>query len=106
MKKQKICYKRNSYINRGTKFKTLKQLMPSLVEKDHKYVQISNRVSIRPGIKLCDLTSLPAPYTCPNTRLFYYNSSVYKRICDMPSDRIQKLFQLREFGKTLVPFRK
>ncbi|ADM11427.1 uncharacterized protein Eint_041380 [Encephalitozoon intestinalis ATCC 50506] len=106
MKKQKLCYKKNTYINKNIKFRTLKQLIPELIEKDHRYIQISNRVSVRPGMKLCDLTGLPAPYTCPNTRLFYYDSSVYKRICELPSDRIQKLFQLREFGKTLVSLRR
>ncbi|CAD25328.1 hypothetical protein [Encephalitozoon cuniculi GB-M1] len=106
MKKQKPWCKKSTYIGKNMKFKTLKQLLPRLIEKDHRYLQISSRVSVKPRMKLCDLTGLPAPYTCPNTGLFYYDSSVYKRICELPSDRVQKLFQLREFGKTLSPFRR
>lgn len=106
MKKERPSYKKDTYINKNMKFKGLKQLVPRLVEEDHKYINLSNRVSIRPGKKLCDLTGLPAPYTCPNTKLFYYDSSVYKRIVELSSDCVQRLFQLREFGRTLIPFRR
>lgn len=106
MKKQKTWRKKTTYINKNMRFKTLRQLLPKLVEQDHKYIQVSSRVSVKPVRKLCDLTGLPAPYTCPNTGLFYYDSSVYKRICELSSDRVQKLFQLREFGKSLVSLRK
>lgn len=106
MKKQKLNYKSSTYVNQNMRFKTLKQLLPVLVEQEHKYVHLSGRVSVKPVRKLCDLTGLPALYTCPNTRLFYYDSSVYKRISDLSSDCIHRLFRLREFGRTLIPSRK
>jgi INO80 complex subunit C len=101
MRKKAVTYK-----NKSIKFKSLKQMLPQLIETDHKYVQISSRISLQPRRKLCDLTGLPAPYTCPTTHLFYYDLSVYRKIGDLSSDRIQRLFQLRDFGQALLPNKK
>lgn len=99
--KQRV-YKRSTYANQNRRFKTLRQMASKLAQQGHRYIQLSSRVSVQPGRKLCDLTGLPAPYTCPNTRLFYYDSSVYKRISELSSDCVSRLFQLREFGRSLV----
>jgi INO80 complex subunit C len=105
MKRQHM-KKAMTYKNKNIKFKSLKQMLPQLIEADHKYIQISSRISLQPRRKLCDLTGLPALYTCPATHLFYYDLSVYRRIVDLSSDRVQRLFQLREFGQAYLPNKK
>lgn len=95
-----------SYINKNIKFKTLKQIIPELVAADHPYIRLSTRISLKPPKKLCDLTGLPAPYTCPKSKLYYFDATVYKAMDDLSSDAIQKLFQLREFGKNPLQTRK
>ncbi|KHN69988.1 hypothetical protein CWI42_041850 [Ordospora colligata] len=99
-------YKRNTYIGQGMRFKSVKHMCAEFTETNRKYIQISSRISAKAAMKLCDITGLPALYKCPYTRLVYYDSSVYKRICEFSSENVQRLFKLKEFGKTLVPFKK
>lgn len=106
MKKVKKGYKNMSYAEQNLKYKSLKQMMQSLLLEDNKYIQISNKVTVRPKKKLCDLTGLPSFYTCPTTGLNYYDSSVYKIINELSSDRVKRLFELKEFGISQIPFKK
>ncbi|KAH9411558.1 hypothetical protein HK407_04g06620 [Ordospora pajunii] len=99
-------YKRSSYIGRELRFKSVKQMCVEYTKMNSRYIQISSRISTKATMKLCDITGLPALYRCPYTRLAYYDSSVYKRICELSSENVQRLFKLKEFGKTLVPFKK
>lgn len=69
-----------------------------------KYMEIANRFSVRPKKKICEFTGLPAMFTCPYTRLSYYDSSVYKHIKTLSSDVINFIYETKEMCKNFNPF--
>jgi INO80 complex subunit C len=64
-----------------------------------------NRISMKPAMKVCDLTGLPAQYTCPRTKLNYYDGCIYEIISDLKMDAAQYYQKTRTFGKDLLSFR-
>lgn len=84
------------------KNKTLKQLSSRIAVEYPMYYSLFSRISIKPQIKLCDITGLPAKYICPRTGLQYCNSKIYSRIREMPTDTAQIIGGIRQIGKELA----
>ncbi|KCZ76757.1 hypothetical protein H311_02238, partial [Anncaliia algerae PRA109] len=92
--------------NINQKFKTLKQLQKTFETEEVKYMALFTNRSLRPAKKLCDITGLPAKYTCPRTGLFYYDTACYNLICESKIDNIDRIKSLKCFGLSLNPFKK
>ena len=108
MKKKSLKFKDSSksLINKKVKFRTLKQLLRTIEKDEPKYFSSQNVVSVRPRKKLCDLTSLPARYTCPKTGLYFYDLSVYEEIGNLRHEMVKRIKELRNYGQELDIFRK
>ena len=98
-------YKLSTRLGAVGKTKTLKQMHKALLAADHPYLGLA-RLSVRPQKKLCDLTGLPAPYTCPRTSLRFFNLSVFKYIRAMSSDRNEKYYEIKTYGADLLNYKK
>jgi INO80 complex subunit C len=70
-----------------------------------KYMEISVRYSERPKKKICEFTGLPAMFTFPNSRLYYFDSSVYKHLKVLSSDLITFIYKTKEMCKNYNPFK-
>ncbi|KAF9764090.1 Chromatin-remodeling complex subunit ies6 [Nosema granulosis] len=70
-----------------------------------KYMEIASRYSERPKKKVCEFTGLPAMFTFPNSRLYYYDSSVYKHIKMLSSDLVTFIYGTKEICKNFDPFK-
>lgn len=70
-----------------------------------KYMEISSRFSIRPKKKICEFTGLPSLFTFPNSRLYYFDSSVYKHLKMLSSDLITFIYGTKEICKNYDPFK-
>lgn len=92
-------------INKQIKFRTFKQLHKVIISEEPKYLFTYNAVSVRRRKRLCDLTGLPAKYTCPRTGLYFYDLSVYEEISKMRHEVVDKIKHLRDYGKELNVFR-
>ncbi|KAK6089677.1 hypothetical protein P3W45_001319 [Vairimorpha bombi] len=92
-------YKQGSFKN-----KNMRTFSKSIDVYSLKYMEIANRFSIRPKKKVCEFTGLPAMFTCPYTRLSYYDSSVYKHIKTLSSDVINFIYETKEMCKNFNPF--
>lgn len=86
------------------KNKNMKSYGKTLDIYNLKYMEISSRFSVRPKKKLCEFTGLPAQFRCPYTRLYYYDSSVYKHLRHLSSDVITYIYKTKEIGKNFNPF--
>lgn len=82
------------------KNKTLRGLYKSMHREQHPYLGIM-RISVKPPRKLCDITGLPAPYTCPRTSLRFFNLSVYKYLRSLSSEQHDMFYQIKTYGSTL-----
>ena len=98
-------YKLSTRLDSITKNKSLKQLHKSLSAQEHPYVSLV-RISTKPPRKLCDLTGLPGPYTCPRTQLRYHNLSVFKYLQELSSEHIEKFFEIKNYASKIYNFRK
>lgn len=105
-KSKELKFKNTQKSHRNMKFKTLKQLQKTIESEELKYMSIFNNKSTKPQKKLCDITSLPAKYTCPRTGLFFYDSACYDLICETKMENADKIKSLRFFGVDLNPFKK
>ena len=94
-----------SAANKNIKFKTLKQLLRTISTSEPKYFSTYNMVSLRRKKKLCDLTGLPANYTCPRTGLHFYDLSVYDEISEMRHEAIDRIKSIRNYGAELNVFK-
>lgn len=92
--------------NTKAKSKTLKQLYSQLQIESPMFVSLFTRVSVRPQIKLCDLTGLEARYVCPRTGLQYHSIEVYEKIREMPTETAQIFGNVRTLGRNISPFNK
>lgn len=84
-----------------TKNRSLKQMYKTMVAQQHSYVTLP-RISVRPRKKLCDLTGLPAPYTCPRTLLRFFNLSVFKYLRSLSSEHSEKYYDIKTYGKNML----
>lgn len=107
-KKRSLKFKNHSKstINKQIKFKTLKQMLKSMETMEPKYYACYNTISTRPKKKICDITGLPAKYTCPRTNLNFYDLSVYEEICDMRHETIDKIRYMKNYGQELNVFKR
>lgn len=106
-KSNKLPFKKNknSYIIRDNKTKGVKFILKKLKDKEPEFFSIINRVSMKPKIKLCDVTGLPAHYTCPKTKLNYFDEDVYYYIQDMNADTHKSILAIKNFGANLSIFK-
>ena len=116
MKKQKIKEKEKnkikfkssekSSINKNLKFRTIKQSIKSILNEDPKFVsRYSYPKNTSDKQFLCDLTGMPAEYTCSRTGLHFFDSSCYDEIANLRPEIVSKLKEIREFGNELNPFK-
>ncbi|VDD83901.1 unnamed protein product [Mesocestoides corti] len=59
------------------------------------YHQIEAPPSLRPGIKVSDLSGLPSNLQEPSTKLRYANADEYRVIKDLPADTVKGYLLLR-----------
>lgn len=95
-----------SRINKNIKYKGIKYNYKLLQAANSKYIENANKMSVKPEIRLCDITSLPANYKCPRTGLNYHSLEVYEHIKDMKIEFAQSYIALRNFGKIIYSFQK
>ncbi|EPR79567.1 YL1 nuclear domain protein [Spraguea lophii 42_110] len=88
------------------KYKGIKQNLKKITEEDPNFYSLMNRISIYPPAKVCDITALPAKYTCPRTNLNYYNLEVFRAIRDMSPEQIASFQKFKNIGRKLDPFTK
>ncbi|EQB60034.1 hrf1 domain-containing protein [Vairimorpha apis BRL 01] len=96
--------KYDTYKQGKFKNKNMRSYGKSLDIYNLKYMEISSRYTVKPKKKLCEFTGLPAQFRCPYTRLYYYDSSVYKHLRQLSSDVITFIYKTKEIGKTFNPF--
>lgn len=96
--------KYSTYKQGNFKNKNMRTFSKNLDVYNLKYMEIANRFSVRPKKKICVFTGLPAMFTCPYTRLSYYDSSVYKHIKTLSSDVINYIYETKEIFKNFNPF--
>ena len=94
-------YKLLTRSNANIKSKSLKQMYKTMVAQQHPYLTLP-RISVRPRRKLCDLTGLPAPYTCPRTLLRFFNLSVFKYLRNLSSEHSEKYYAIKTYGKNML----
>lgn len=94
-------YKLETWGGTQAKSRSLKQMHKAMVAQQHPYLTLP-RISVRPRRKLCDLTGLPAPYTCPRTLLRFFNLSVFKYLRSLSSEHSEKYYAIKTYGKTML----
>lgn len=104
---KKLAFKnaKKSYITKDNKTRGIKFLTKKLKENEPEFFTLINRVSVRPKMKLCDITGLPANYTCPKTRLNYFDKDVYYHLLNMNTDTIKSVLVVKNFGMNLSTFK-
>lgn len=80
-------------------YKGIKSLIRK-VQTEEPHILETN-LSKRPSKKICDITGLPAEYTCPKTGLNYFNMDVYEYIRSLPAENVQTYLDLKNIGKKL-----
>lgn len=95
-----------SRINKNIKYRGVKYNYKSLQADNSKYIENANKMSIKPDVRLCDITGLPGNYKCPRTGLYYYNLDVYEQIKDLKIEVAQSYIALRNIGKNIYSFQK
>ncbi|RVD91280.1 hypothetical protein TUBRATIS_22720 [Tubulinosema ratisbonensis] len=105
-KSKELKFKNLQKSHKNNKFKTLKQLQKTMETEELKYMSIFTNKSARPPKKLCDITGLPAKYTCPRTGLYFFDTACYDLICESRMENNDKIKSLRFFGADLNPFKK
>ncbi|KAI5148615.1 INO80 complex subunit C [Enteropsectra breve] len=98
-------YKSSTRIGQNIKPKTLKQMYKTLIKQEHPYLALP-RIPILPSKRLCDFTGLPAQYTCPRTKLRFYDLSIYKYLRELGSEHSEKYYKMRYYGETLLAYKK
>lgn len=98
-------FKLSTRLDTPTKNKGMKQLYKTLCAQYHPYLTLS-RISVKPPKKLCDLTGLPGPYTCPRTSLRFHNLSVYKYLQEIGAEKSEKFFETKNYASNLFNYKK
>jgi len=94
-------YKLSTRLETNVRYKSFKQLYNQLVSTNHPYLSLT-RVPLCIHNKLCDVTGLPAQYTCPRTKLRYYDSSVYQFLHSIGSESTERYYKMRSLGASFV----
>mmetsp|Transcript_9713 Transcript_9713/g.18524 ORF Transcript_9713/g.18524 Transcript_9713/m.18524 type:complete len:141 (-) Transcript_9713:112-534(-) len=81
-------WKNAKQIISGENYKQLPMNVPT-------YANIQNGLSLAPPKKYCDITGLPAKYTCPRTKLFYRSAKQFQQIQDLPKHTVEAYLGLR-----------
>lgn len=98
-------YKLSSRLNTSNKSKSLKQIYKQLVAQNHPYLSLV-KFSVKPPMKICDFTSLPAFYKCPKTHMRFYNLSVFKYLRSLNSEHCEKYYEIKTYGFNLQNYNK
>ncbi len=93
-------YKLSTRQNLSNKSKSFKHLYKQLVMQDHPYLALL-RISVKPPMKICDFTGLPAQYRCPKTSLRFHNLSVFKYLRSLTSEHIEKYYEIKTYGSRI-----
>ncbi len=59
------------------------------------YASIQAGPSTKKPKKYCDITGLPAKYTCPKTGLHYFNAEMYKVVKGLSTAQVQEYLAMR-----------
>ena len=67
----------------------------------HSYFSLLSRLDSKAIKKYCDITGLPAKYSCPKTGIRYCSSTLYPLIKSLSVDQVQHLLKLRNANTIL-----
>ncbi|THD19370.1 INO80 complex subunit C [Fasciola gigantica] len=81
-------------------FKNFKQIFNAESQLDYpkeaiRYYQINAPPSLRPAVKVSDLSGIPTAYTDPSTQLHYATSQEFSTVRNLPPELISGYLALR-----------